>query len=1249
MQMRILPVFLLLAAAGLVVAQTTPSDIVSEVDVEALPAPSASLLSPVFPADGSTFLVQIEAEDAVSTNFAKSATLNYGASGYRALQLNRYTELFGGAAFYAEYVVYLQEPATYEMWYGGTPPGPQDEVFPSYASPFSYSIDGGKQVEVYREQVNVVERYSPNFYWVKYGEVELGQGVHRIRIEVSEKRKYDGKFFFFLDSLFFLDPTGFEHSSDLDVPAVFPKDLNNRSIDTPFGTVNDFRYLVSVEPDNAELYVEFSLIYAFVGDYQNALRNVNKAMLLDPNSSDARMLAAKYRLWKGEADESLKIYRSLLELHPELLEGWTEAGKVAAWIGKYDESVDFYDRALEHFPDNLNLTVNKALTYLWASKEGKANEIFDSIGSAVSGSVELVSELGDILVANGYADRAAALYRESLKRFPEHVILYLRLQNAYTEAGHAENSSAVRAAIVERLAPSERLQTFLDTSAIEQNMKDQVIQSYLDALAAEPDNLILREQLVQTYFWNGLRARAIEEYHNILVNYAYNTLSSMDRRSVPLFELIDELLLYEWQYNLSAEEFPRIKMELGAALKAYTAARGELEKFDQKVQKAKKAGNPVPEPAGTHPSLAVDSAENGLAMAVSATEAFMERISQLIARSTILLELRDGIVQSEQLERDGFLRLTSATAWRWDQSQTTTELKTVSANGYGLADYVLGRIYSLQGLHGLGRPSLIASEPAGGAPTEYALLQDYLWSGSYEDYTARMAASPPLGYAPYLERLASLLNEFSEVREPTARPSSSSIPADVEEVADRIDQLETDLGVHRTNVQDAIALLKDAAGKRLERSMYEYQQETYLIRFELGDYYLLDGDYGAAVEQLGYVLAIDPENTSAIFNLGVLNQRLGRWRRAMEDYRHVYDADPRFVNVSANYNLLARQYADAAAFSHMLTIDSGRVNQKATLSFDNSISSILGFSTSLASETVRMYQEFGGQTPWTYQIYDLRFGVPLSASSVGVSVTPDIGLLISSGLADESISDQELSAQPGSVIGTYSLEPVMGGSVYLTAADHLFLAGKYRYGRTYESLRPGATRIVSHEANVDVRLDLAVLPWRLFEQSFATIGGYYHLLTGGPLSVNELYGVTQNLSMVFHLADSPWTDITVSEQLSFQDSASPGASEYYAPDSALQMVGRIGASTSLEVGPEATVGIIANAGGGLSMSGNADHDPTRSLQLVADGRIEFTLGDVTYYIAAQGSAVSQLLPVFEYWSVSGSFGVRVDLPRLLAD
>ena len=89
-------------AHGQVPESESPAPAGEEVAAEearVLPEAGSRRLEPVFPPDTRS-LIHLEAEDAVSTNFAKEPTLNYSASGYRTVQLSRYTGLRGDGKIY---------------------------------------------------------------------------------------------------------------------------------------------------------------------------------------------------------------------------------------------------------------------------------------------------------------------------------------------------------------------------------------------------------------------------------------------------------------------------------------------------------------------------------------------------------------------------------------------------------------------------------------------------------------------------------------------------------------------------------------------------------------------------------------------------------------------------------------------------------------------------------------------------------------------------------------------------------------------------------------------------------------------------------------------------------------------------------------------------------------------------------------------------------------------------------------------
>jgi tetratricopeptide (TPR) repeat protein len=389
--------------------------------------PQVGKLLPVFPPED-TGLVFVEGEEAVSTNMANEPTLNYGCSGNRSLQLARAGKLPGDRPFYAEYSVYVDRPGRYELWYGGTPPGPKDEFLVSLSSPVGISVDEAPVRTLYREDVNVIEHYTPAYYWNRTIVLELAAGTHLIRFEIGEKRRIDDRYVFYIDAFFLVDASVFGEGSAR--PDLFPVDLADRSLDKPFRSVEDYQAFIQANPTSVQAYVELSIIYSLAGDYISALKTLSRASVLAPKDPTVRLLVAKNRIWRGDVKEGLAAYLAYLAVKSDDRRGYEEAGKVAAWSGRYPESEEFYRTGLAAFPGDLSLTVNLGLTQLWASDSRAAEKSFAQAESAALADPVLALRLAAVYASNGYPDRAVAFYEKAIAAFPDRLELYLRALRA---------------------------------------------------------------------------------------------------------------------------------------------------------------------------------------------------------------------------------------------------------------------------------------------------------------------------------------------------------------------------------------------------------------------------------------------------------------------------------------------------------------------------------------------------------------------------------------------------------------------------------------------------------------------------------------------------------------------------------------------------------------------------------------------------------------------------------------------------
>ena len=1191
-----------------------------------------ALLKPVF-SETSSGLIYIEGEDAVSTNFANQAVSNFGCSGYRAIQLNRNTGLQGGSSFYAEFVFFVEEEGEYELWFGGTPPGPLDDLIPSYASPVSLSLDGAPPVSVYREDVNVIEGYSPSYYWNRYKTLPLSRGEHRLRFEVSEKRGFDGRFFFYLDSLFFMNRDRLDEIEAVK-PDVFPSVLDSFEIDNPFRSINEYQAYIDRNPDELSPYIELSLVYSLVGDYQSALKTLNRAMALAADDPYPVVLAAKNRLWKGDVTESLGLYERALNLMPEDPVLWTEAGKVAAWSAEYDRSISFFKRGLELFPGDLNMMVNLGLTYLWMSRDDEAEDIFNGAFDAAKSEPGMLSRLGWVEEAAGYPEYARDVYRRSIELYPAYLDFYLLLQSSYLRSGDREAADETGRLITSTFQKSEKLESELEIYRTRLNMRDDVIKSYKDKLEKDPGNLELRQELAQTYFWNGMSAEAMQQIRFVLATYSYRSAETFSRRSEDLLKLIDLTAVLGAFFN----NFPANASEAERRLSEAADAR-------QKALKALKSA----EQAGTGAvNAALQSAGQEYADAVAALRHLISMMEQNSVLADSYRQQADEILEAEAVEAEAFRSAIASSGWFWDKDWQIEELTDVMDSERTLASFMLGLIY-LSGQEYGSAVEVLKAEAADNSPAEaaplYALYQALLLGDEAPEETLRTdllsvdggvlkTAYPHI--AEVEAKLAESINPFEGV-EPGI--FYEGLVDESAELSVLLDEQRKNAAVTAKELERLQSQLSAVVSKRLERNCYYLEADTYLIRYELGSYYLDDGMNLEASEQFRRVIAVDPWNISAVYRLGVVEQRYGNWSEAMKYYKKVYLQDPSFENTVNYYNQLARAHADGFNSGVQLITTPSRINLSAELGYRTEFNSILGLTLGYKLEDKRQYTGFTGQQSGYSQVHLIQAGLPLTLQAAGLEIVPSGGLFVdsvfykidsSSSLPVDSFAEglgtfPRFGASVNWVIGVFSIDAVWDNTV----EAETFLADRQLTRKNDFSLN----------MNTWFNLDDSELLGPLTTRTYGRLQLMYDDNIKGQLYQDAMLG--------FNLLSNPVIRVSPSASVNFETSKTSTVTDYYAPDGVLEAKGNLRASFTFPSSDwsSAFEGVLWGGAGGYWQN-LGDADAAGSLKLEGGLGATFIKNSNMYYLNLSGMGTF-ISGQNEYWEAGISLGTVLKTPGLL--
>ncbi|WP_455383417.1 tetratricopeptide repeat protein [Salinispira pacifica] len=1225
-------------------------------------------VEPVFPVENSN-LIFVEGENAVVTNFDKEPILNYSASGLQTLQLSKTEDpaaIGGGdAAYYADFVFYVDQSGEYEFWYGGTPPGPATHESASYTSPISFKLDDNDPVTVNREDVKVAGSYAPSYYWVRVGKVQLDAGPHRLSFRVDQKRQYDGRYLFYLDNFFLVRTTGGTPDPGSPLPSLFPSSLTDFSQDRPFRAVEDYLIDIRDHPDNVESYIDLSLVYSLVGDYLNALKYLNRAAVRWPDNRTVALLRAKNLIWKGDLGAGLDAYSEILKNDPKQLDLWAEAGKVAAWTGRYQASIQFFNDGLKQFPDNVNLTINEGLTYLWSGDEKRAQELFDRARRTAQKDYGKLLDLARTLAIAKAVPKAVEAYQNAIQLFPRNLSAYLDLEKLYVDNGQEEQAKQVQAQIAKTFAPSARLTRFLELARQKENLKSEVIAGYEHRLETEPDNLALREVLAETYFWNGMQEKGTNEYLNILVNYSYRALSGLDGEAPDLVKLVDRSHLLGALFTAA----PNLANRLRATLEQRWAAAG--------------TGAP-----------AATAAQQAAARAA----AFVDEITRLQTVAAQDATAAEKVLATEKEAADSFRKVTESNHWRWQREDMLAEMQTALANGVELASYGIGKIYQLDSrlasAQTVFRSGIGARKPAGTSGTaaasnpaasgsvdamlQYELSQTLLWEGNLNAalteagklpaddsrfaaatewssmYRAVRQAVPDLAAAASGTSTDSGSGAGSEGGGSSSAQFRTLDQARVQELISELQKAAASAAAEATKITRLSQTLHDALWSRMIRTLYRNQEATFQLRNDLGGYYLAQKKLDDAIRQFNQVLAIDPWDIPAVYRLGQVYEWKGAWSAALANYEKVYYSDPTYENVAHRYNELARKHPDSLNISGKTTADTSIVRYEGNVDYNTLFNSVLGLHLQADAAAQRLYKPPTGESVSDYQLYTITVGLPLDLYFWGVKLEPQVGAALANRLFENStVSSPSFPAYPGAdrYFGNFTVSPVLQLDASVGIGQYLYLSGTYRYDRQPETFVPGRPAIYEHTGELNLTTSLGFIGGYPFDISSLRTYGEASFLSDGNLMTTAV----QDINIGLLSLEKPSTQLSLLGSVQFQNSARQESVNYYTPLGVLLAGGGFQGSIWLPAGEDAV---------GISLRTLASYylekiftpaDMIKRLQLDGEARFEYDRGGAALYLSLQASTTYRLDPPppnpgqgpWDYWAFTVSLGYGAQLPKLL--
>jgi tetratricopeptide (TPR) repeat protein len=458
-------------------------------------------------------------------------------------------------------------------------------------------------------------------------------------------------------------------------------------------------------------------------------------------------------------------------------------------------------------------------------------------------------------------------------------------------------------------------------------------------------------------------------------------------------------------------------------------------------------------------------------------------------------------------------------------------------------------------------------------------------------------------------------------------------------------------------VQKTLGLLHTLYRHGLVRAYYAFEEKTYNIRNELGDYYLAEEPpaLDEAIAQFLRVLAVDPGDLSATFRLGKVYLWKRDWKSALDSFQSVYRADQYYENVAAQYNQVSREHPNSIITLGSYFADTQRAQWHAEAVYLQRFNTVLGMSASYQTDVVR-FQQWDPYTALTdhssYQLHDISLGVPIDLFEANVTLTPWVGgMLRTNGLYNKTQSGGTVSpAFIEDQFEAFAAEPYVKLDSTLGVGSALFLNSTLRWGRqpdTFDPARKTAVYDASAELNVTTLLSFIDI-WPLRDTSIRTYGRVDLLHTPEFSFTNLLYTGLLEISSNVVKGGSPYRVISVGGNVTYENSANVESYLYYAPNGVLLAGGTLAASVWFGVGGGDVMGVSARGYAGSYQELVLSASPIQRFKWEAEADVSLTQGNATYTLSAIANSTFRYdQAAWDYWSAYVRLGCSVKLPTLL--
>ena len=256
-----------------------------------------------------------------------------------------------------------------------------------------------------------------------------------------------------------------------------------------------FRQALEVTENNCLAHNNLGAALAKKGQIDEAIRQLQEALRLQPHFAPACNNLANALLLKGQIDEAIGQYQEAIRLNPDHAEAHYNLGTALLLKGQTDEAIRQFQEAIRLKPDHPLAHYNLGNAFLLKGQMDEAIRQYLEALRLNPNHAEAHYNLGTALGSKGQTDEAITQYQEAIRLNPGNADAHYNLGLALASKGQTEEAIRRFEGTLKVKSNYPEAHNHLGLALVRKGQTDEAIRQFQEALRLKPDYVAAHQNL----------------------------------------------------------------------------------------------------------------------------------------------------------------------------------------------------------------------------------------------------------------------------------------------------------------------------------------------------------------------------------------------------------------------------------------------------------------------------------------------------------------------------------------------------------------------------------------------------------------------------------------------------------------------------------------------------------------------------------------------------------------------------------